>query len=125
MTDVCGPECKGLFFTGNFAAGGAKGKAKNFVDAYQKAYNKLPDEPAALTYDAIKFIIQGLENTGGLTGNVVTDRTALRDNLALIQEFQGITGTMRFHGNGDPNKCASILQIDDNSQPTTYETVCP
>jgi len=125
LMELCGAECKGMFFTGNFAAGGTKGKAKIFVDTYQKTYNKLPDEPAALTYDAIKFIAQALKNTGGLTGNIILDRKNLRDQLAVTKNFEGVTSTMSFQGNGDPIKCAVIIKIDENGLFTTYETVCP
>jgi len=121
----CGDNCKGLFFTGNFAAGGAKGKAKEFVDKYQKVYNKVPDEVSALTYDAVKLIAQSLKDTGGLTGNLLQDRTKLREQLAATKKFEGATGTMGYHGNGDPSKCAVVIKIDENSQFTTYETVCP
>jgi len=125
LMDLCGAECKGMFFTGNFAAGGTKGKAKSFVDTYQKAYNKLPDEPGALTYDAFYFIAQALKNTGGLTGNIVQDRTKLRDQLAVTKNFEGITSTMSFNGNGDPVKCAVVVKIDDSGLFTIHETVCP
>ena len=126
LTGLCGTECNGLFFTGNFAAGGTKGIAKEFVDKYQAAYKKLPDEPGALTYDAIKVIVQALKNTGGLTGNILQDRTKLRDQLAAIRNYEGITGNMSYNnGNGDPTKCAMLIKFDDNGLPTTYDTVCP
>jgi len=121
----CGDNCKGLFFTGNFAPGGAKDKAKEFVDKYQKVYNKVPDEVAALTYDAVQLIVQGLRNTGGLTGNLIQDRIKLKDQLAATKKFEGVTGTLGYHGNGDPTKCAVIIKIDENGQFNTYDTVCP
>lgn len=125
LVQLCGTECNGMYFTGNFAAGGTKGKAKTFVDIYQKTYNKLPDEPAALTYDAVKFIVQALKNTGGLSGNIVQDRTKLRDQLAVTKNFEGITSTMSFHGNGDPSKCAVVIKIDENGLLTIHDTICP
>ncbi|MGE4559460.1 MAG: ABC transporter substrate-binding protein, partial [Desulfobulbus sp.] len=88
----CGDDCKGLYFTGNFAPGGTIGIAKAFVDKYQKTYNALPDEPAALTYDAVKLIAQALQKTGGLTGNIVEDRTKLQQQLAVTKNFEGVTG---------------------------------
>ncbi len=121
----CGDNCKGLFFTGNFAAGGAKGKSKEFVDKYQKAYNKVPDEVSALTYDAVKLIAQSLKNTGGLTGNLLQDRTKLREQIAATKKFEGATGTLGYHGNGDPSKCAVVIKIDEKGLFSTYETVCP
>lgn len=121
----CGDECKGLVFTGNFAAGGTTGIAKVFVDAYQKAYNVLPDEPAALTYDAVQLIMQAVQKTGGLTGNLAVDRTKLKDQLAATKNFKGVTGTLAYQGTGDPEKCTVIVKIADNGVFTTVETVCP
>jgi branched-chain amino acid transport system substrate-binding protein len=121
----CGDDCNGLYFTGNFAAGGAQGKAKTFVENYKKAYNKAPDEVAALTYDAVKLIGQSLKNTGGLTGNLIQDRTKLRNQIAAAKNLEGVTGMLSYHGNGDPSKCAVVIKIDETGQFTSYDTVCP
>lgn len=125
LVGQCGTECFGMVFTGNFAAGGVKGKAKNFVDAYQKAYNKLPDEPGALTYDAVQVIAQALKNTGGLSGNILQDRTSLRSQLAVIKNFEGVTGTMSYNNSGDPSKCAVLIKINENGLLTVHDTICP
>lgn len=34
----CGADCNGLFFTGNYAPGNAKGLNKEFVEAYLTAF---------------------------------------------------------------------------------------
>ncbi|MGD9947154.1 MAG: ABC transporter substrate-binding protein [Desulfobulbus sp.] len=121
----CGDDCKGFYFTGNFAPGGTVGIAKVFVEKYQKAYNRLPDEPAALTYDAVNLIAGALQKTGGLTGNIVEDRTKLQKQLAVTKNFMGVTGALSYQGNGDPAKCAVIIKIDENGIFTNAEKICP
>ena len=62
---------------------------------------------AALTYDAGKLLCAAISQAG------VLDRKKVRDALAAIQKFEGVTGTMKFSGTGDPTKSAVILQIKD------------
>ncbi|HBG18521.1 MAG TPA: branched-chain amino acid ABC transporter substrate-binding protein [Desulfobulbaceae bacterium] len=121
----CGTDCNGLFFTGNYAPGNAKGLNKSFVEAYTKAYGSNPDEPAALTWDAARLMVQAIKNTGGLTGDLVRDRVAVKDALAKVKDFDGATGKIGFDGNGDPSKCTVIVKIDENGVFTFHDSVCP
>lgn len=121
----CGTDCNGLFFTGNYAPGNAKGLNKSFVEAYTKAYGSNPDEPAALTWDAARLMVQAIKNTGGLTGDLVRDRVAVKDALAKIKDFDGATGKIGFDGNGDPSKCTVIVKIDEKGVFTFHDSVCP
>lgn len=121
----CGDDCKGLMFSGNFAPGGVSGVAKTFVEKYQSIYNRMPDEPAALTYDAMKILFQAIQKTGGLSGNLVQDRTNVRTQIAATKNFEGATGTMSYKGSGDPEKCAVIIKIDDNGVFTNMDKFCP
>ena len=61
---------------------------------------------AALTYDAFGLLWQALQTAGKI------DRQAVRDALAKIPNYEGVTGTMQFQeGSGDPIKSAVILQV--------------
>jgi branched-chain amino acid transport system substrate-binding protein len=121
----CGADCHGRYFIGNYAAGGAKGVNKEFVDQYQKAHGVLPDEPAALTYDAVNVVVKALQNTGGLTGNLMEDRTLLKDQLVNLKNYEGVTGMMSFNASGDPEKCVQIIKIDDSGVFMQDRAVCP
>jgi len=70
------------------------------------------------------LVAQALQNCGTLTGDLAVDRACVRDGMAAISDFEGITGTMTFDDEGDPIKCAVIVQIQDG-EVGFYESVCP
>jgi branched-chain amino acid transport system substrate-binding protein len=66
-----------------------------------------------------------MEDCGEITGDLDVDRTCVRDALANIKNFQGITGEMTFTEQGGPIKCAVIVQISDQGTFKFYESACP
>ncbi len=125
LMKLCGDDCKGLFFSTHYAAAGAKGATKEFIDKYNAKYKYIPDDVAALTWDATNLLLMAAKNTGGLTGNLQKDRDAIKDQLAKIKDFEGITGKMTFNQKGDPTKCAVIVKISDKGEFEFYQSVCP
>ncbi|MFZ5570807.1 MAG: ABC transporter substrate-binding protein [Thermodesulfobacteriota bacterium] len=122
---LCGKDCYGLFFSTHYAAAGATGATKDFIDRYNAKYGYVPDDPGALTWDAIRIVQTAIQNCGALTGDIEKDRLCVRDALAKIQEFDGITGKMTFKGSGDPVKCAVIVRISDKGEFEFYKSACP
>jgi branched-chain amino acid transport system substrate-binding protein len=126
LMKLCGKDCIGSYFSTHYAAAGAQGATKEFIDQYKTKYKYEPDDVAALTWDAIRMLLQAVQNTKGLTGNLEKDRKAIRDQLAQIKSFEGITGKMTFTGKtGDPVKCAVIVKISPEGTFTYYKSVCP
>jgi branched-chain amino acid transport system substrate-binding protein len=126
LMNLCGNDCKGLFFSTHYAAAGAKGATKQFIDNYKAKYGYEPDDVSALTWDATRLLLQAIQNTKGLTGDLKKDRKAIRDQMAKIREFDGITGKMSFDGKtGDPIKCAVIVKISQEGKFEFYKSVCP
>ncbi|MBE0618399.1 MAG: ABC transporter substrate-binding protein, partial [Proteobacteria bacterium] len=125
LMTLCGDVCKGQYFSTHYAAKGAKGATKEFIDRYQKKYGYTADDVAALTWDATRLVLQAIQGTNGLTGDVKKDRKAIRDAMANIAEFDGITGKMKFDSQGDPIKCAVVVKITDTGEFEFTESVCP
>ncbi|MDA3790375.1 MAG: ABC transporter substrate-binding protein [Desulfobacula sp.] len=123
--ELCGEACYGLFFSTHYAAAGAKGATKAFIDRYNVKYGYVPDDVAALTWDALHLVQQAIQSAGKITGKIETDRTAVRDSFAKIKNFDGITGNMTFTEEGDPIKCAVIVKINDNGEYEFYKSSCP
>ncbi len=104
----CGKDCEGAFFSTHFAADVATPAAKRFIEAYRKQYGSEPDDVAALTYDSFGLLRHAIQAAGKL------DRQAVRDALARIPAYEGVTGNMEFReGSGDPVKSAVIMTIRD------------
>jgi len=123
--ELCGEACYGLYFSSHYAAAGAKGATKAFIDRYEKSYGYIPDDVAALTWDALQLAQQAIQDAGKITGKIAKDRIAVRNALAQIKNFSGITGNMTFTEEGDPIKCAVIVKINDNGEYEFYKSSCP
>lgn len=125
LMNLCGDACKGYYFSTHYAAAGAKGATKEFIDKYKAKYGYVPDDVGALTWDAINLMCEAIQNTGGLTGNMSKDRDAVKDKLTSVKDFDGITGKMTFSPGGNPSKCAVIVKISDKGEFEFFNSVCP
>ena len=104
---LCGPELDDSYFSTHYAPDITTETAQKFIRAYEVKYGKKPDDVAALTYDAGGLLLTAITQAG------VLDRQKVRDALAGVQQYEGVTGTMKFHGTGDPIKSAVILHVKD------------
>ncbi|NIS82244.1 MAG: ABC transporter substrate-binding protein [Anaerolineales bacterium] len=123
--ELCGEDCFGLYFSTHYAAEGATGATKEFIDEYNSKYGYVPADVAALTWDAFRIVEQAIQDCGEITGDLAADRKCVRDAMADIKDFHGITGDMTFTEEGDPIKCAVIVQITDEGKFAFYESACP
>ena len=83
-----GAAGNGVVWATDWASTSTVSASKSFVDAYQKAYNKAPDNYAAEAYDSIFFLAQGLK------GGATVDQAALTAALAKVgtDGFGGVLG---------------------------------
>lgn len=125
LMNLCGDACKGLFFSTHYAAAGATGATKEFIDRYNEKYGYVPDDVGALTWDTMLLIQKAIQDCGTITGDIAVDRQCVRDAMAEIKDFEGITGSMTFTEEGDPVKCAVIVKISDAGEFEFYKQVCP
>ncbi len=122
---LCGKDCYGLFYSSHYAAAGAVGKTREFIENYKVKYGYVPDDVGALTWDSLGIVQKAIEDCGKLTGNIEKDRECVRKAMANIKKFPGITGEMTFTEEGDPIKCAVIVRISDKGEYEFYKSVCP
>ena len=83
---------------------------KDFVAAYQKAYNEKPDVFAALAYDSALLVINAIK-----TANAV-DTVKIKDAMAKTAGFNGVSGNVTFNAQHNPVKSAVIIEYKDGAQ---------
>ena len=83
---------------------------KDFVAAYQKAYNEKPDVFAALAYDSALLVINAIK-----TANAV-DTVKIKDAMAKTSGFNGVSGNVTFNAQHNPVKSAVIIEYKDGAQ---------
>jgi len=97
---------EGAYFANHYAADIATPTAKKFIGAYQEKYGNPPDDVAALTYDSFGLLFEALRSASA------PERQAVRDAMATVSGYTGVTGEIRFSpGSGDPVKSAVIMQV--------------
>lgn len=82
-------------------------KVQKFVADHTARMGKGPDQFAAQAYDGMMLIAEALKKAGS------TDHDAVRDALATIRDYDGVTGKFSFDENRDPVMTPFILHIKD------------
>jgi hypothetical protein len=95
---------EGARFTTAFFAGSTRPEVQRFVKAYQDRYAARPNELAAQAYDAATAML-------GCLRHGVSTREDLRDALASLRGFPGVSGETSFDTNQDAVKKLPILEV--------------
>ncbi|NLB52646.1 MAG: ABC transporter substrate-binding protein [Syntrophomonadaceae bacterium] len=111
MVSVAGNEAlNNTYFTNHYSSQDQDPNVVKFVEAYKAKYNKDPDAFAALGYDAVQIMIQGLKDAGE------ADSVKLTEALENITDFQGITGKMSIDEQHNPVKAGVVIEFKDGKQ---------
>lgn len=97
---------EGATFLSPFLATDPNAKVQDFVKKYKTNYKATPDQFAADGYDSIYVIAAAMEKAG---------KTDSKDLIAAMTQIkvEGITGSMSFNKNGEPNKGAKFVTISN------------
>lgn len=112
------PSLEGAFFSDQYAPDSTRPITRTFIQHYQQAYGEKPQASAAATYDALKLIFQAIQQQGqGST-------SAIRQGLATMGRYEGVTGVIEYQGTGDPDCSVVILKIQEGTS-VFYKQVDP
>ena len=102
---------EGLMMLTPFAADAQDEKTVNFVAKYEPIHGSTPDQFAADGYDAVYTAKAVLEATGKVPGDA-DFTSSLVDAMYEIQ-VEGLTGTMTWNEEREPNKDAKAMVFHD------------
>lgn len=109
---------EGAFFSDQYFPNTNNPKTQAFIQRYRQAYHHEPDASAAASYDTLYLLFQAMQNQKQF------DAESIRQGLAKLGRYDGVTGTIEYQGSGDPLRSVVILHIK-NGQPVFYKQVDP
>ena len=94
-----------IFFITAFAnKGDVSDKTKHFLEAYKAKYKEEPSMFAALAYDAVYMAADAAKGA--------KSSTDIKDNLAKLKDFEGVTGKMTMNKDHTPEKSAFMVTMN-------------
>ena len=99
------PVFEGAFFARHWHPQVANGQAGDYILRYEELFGISAEDVAATTYDAVTMLLAAMERAGS------TEPEKVRHALYRMEEFIGVTGTIRYEKSGDPVKSVIIVQI--------------
>ncbi|MBE3554893.1 MAG: ABC transporter substrate-binding protein, partial [Thermicanus sp.] len=108
VIEIAGTAAEGLVVATPFSPERKDEKVQNFVKSFEAKYGSKPDQFAAQAYDGLYIIAQSLLKTG--KGE---DREALREELAKLKDFEGVSGKLSFDEKRNPIGEPVVVTIKD------------
>lgn len=107
VIQIGGKAMEGTYFSDHYFVGDTRPVVQNFVNEYRKRHGGNPEANAALGYDALKIFAAAAQRAGSL------DRKAIRDQIAVTKEYQGVSGTITMGADRNPIKPVAMIKIEN------------
>ena len=108
----------GSFFSSHFSPDTDEPSARAFIDTYRALYGIGPTGGDAVSYDAVRLLLEAAERAGSL------DADAIRRQLLAIEQYAGATRIAGYNENRHPTKSAVIMTIENGAK-KFYQQVDP
>ena len=105
LVKIAGDAMEGGYFSNHYSPEDTRPEVAGWVKKYKEKFGQTPDALGTLAYDATNLLFEAIRKAGS------NDPLKIREALAAIKGFKGVTGESTMDGNGDAVKSAVILQI--------------
>lgn len=131
----------GAYYTNHYSVDDPNPLVQDFITKYAAKFGEKPDGLAALGYDSAKILYASMEKViaanpehldafADRSGVPATEekrkaaRAALRDELAKVQGFPGVTGTITIDERRNAQKPAVVVEVTKDG-PRFVESIAP
>ncbi len=98
------PVVQGSIFSVDFPENPSSESWTAFRRNYQARWNRAPDKVGALGYDAMRFVLEGLQASSGKDGLIGT--------LRAVKSFEGVQGKVLFSDGNGANENTALYRIE-------------
>ena len=105
LSEIGGSAIDGSYFSTHFSPKDTNPKVSRLREKYQAKFNTMPDGMAPLGYDAMMVLAQAINTAGS------TDGAKIRDALAAVKDFDGVTGKITIDAKRNATKSAVVLKV--------------
>jgi branched-chain amino acid transport system substrate-binding protein len=110
LFEIGGGALDGCYHSDHFTAQSLDPKVQAYVKKYQAKWGHAPDALATLAYDAAGVLAQALRSAKSLMGEDI------RDAIASVKNYEGVTGTISIDANRNAVKPAVVLKISGGKE---------
>ena len=110
LVKVAGSAIEGGYFSNHYSPDDRRPEVVAWVKKYRERHGQVPDALGTLAYDGTKLLLEAIRKAGS------DDPRKIRDALASIRDFNGVTGKSTLDRNGDSVKSAAIVKIEGGRQ---------
>ena len=109
LLQVAGKAADGCYYSNQFSASDPTPVVQEFGETYRAKFGTLPDNFAALGYDAANVLLDAIRRAGS------SDPPAIRAALAATKEYPGVSGNITIDARRNASKPAVILEIKNQT----------
>jgi branched-chain amino acid transport system substrate-binding protein len=106
LLEIGGRSLDNSYFSDHYFVGDPTPKRQQFVAKIRERHGKNPEPNAALGYDALRIFAAAATRAGSL------DRKAIRDQIALTKDYEGVSGTITMGPDRNPIKPVAMIKIE-------------
>jgi branched-chain amino acid transport system substrate-binding protein len=109
LVKLGGQAVEGGYFSNHYSQQDPDPKTQEFIKKFEQKYGEKPDALAALAYDAMYYLVEGIKKAGKI------DTVAIRDGIEQVgkEGFSGVTGKFTIDENRNPIKAAVVLKVEN------------